>query len=57
MKIKSIRNFLIVSFLILVSVLNINANPQPQKKAALEEQLGKYIPLDAEFYNEQGQKS
>lgn len=56
MKIKSIRNFLIVSFLILVSVLNINANPQPQKKAALEEQLGKYIPLDAEFYNEQGQK-
>jgi protein SCO1/2 len=56
MKVNFIKKFLIISFLILVSVFNLNANPEPQKKAALDEQLGKYIPLDAEFYNEQGQK-
>jgi len=56
MKVNFIKKFLVISFLILVSVFNLNANPEPQKKAALEEQLGKYIPLDAEFYNEQGQK-
>jgi protein SCO1/2 len=56
MKVNFIKKFLVISFLILVSVFNLNANPEPQKKAALDEQLGKYIPLDAEFYNEQGQK-
>jgi protein SCO1/2 len=56
MKVNFIKKFLVISFLILVSVFNLNANPEPQKKAALDEQLGKHIPLDAEFYNEQGQK-
>jgi protein SCO1/2 len=56
MIINSLKNFLVISLLILVSILNLSANPQPQKKAALEEQLGKYIPLDAEFYNEKGEK-
>lgn len=34
----------------------VEANPEPQKKAALEEQLGKYIPLDAKFTNENGEE-
>lgn len=53
---KIYKNLLSVIILILFGILNLNATTQPQKKAALEEQLGKYIPLEAEFYNEQGQK-
>lgn len=53
---KIYKNILLISFLILISIFNLSASTQPQKKAALEEQLGKYILLDAEFYNEFGQK-
>ncbi len=51
---------LVSKYLLLVSILLLSsyhlnlANPEPQKKAALEEQLGKKIPLEAKFYDEDG---
>lgn len=40
----------------LIGHYSILASPEQQKKAALEEQLGKYLPLDAKFTNENGEE-
>ncbi len=50
---KKIVFLMILSLLISVGVF---ANTAQQKKAALEEQLGKYIPLDLKFTNEYGEE-
>lgn len=46
----------LIFLLILLGFGRIYSNPEPQKKAALEEQLGKYIPLNAKFVDENGQE-
>ncbi|MCX8057763.1 MAG: SCO family protein [Ignavibacteria bacterium] len=52
--IKQILRLLLIQILIIS--INLLASPEPQKKAALEEQLGNFIPLDAKFTNENGQE-
>lgn len=50
---------LFLSAIIILTVFwieNIFSNPEPPKKAAIEEQLGSYIPLDAKFTNENGEE-
>lgn len=46
----------LIFLLILLGFGRIYSNPEPQKKAALEEQLGKYIPLNAKFVDENGEE-
>lgn len=48
-----------IIFLLVLSVFlasDLSASTSQQKKAALEEQLGKYISLDLQFTNEYGEK-
>ncbi len=54
-----IRFNYVLKLLILIFLFGFGrfyANPEPQKKAALEEQLGKYIPLNAKFIDENGEE-
>lgn len=54
----SVFKFRII-FLLILSVFlasNLVASTSQKKKAALEEQLGKYIPLDLKFTNEYGEE-
>jgi protein SCO1/2 len=56
MKLKFYLSLILFVVISLIPASYVNGNPEPQKKAALEEQLGKYIPMDAEFHNENGEK-
>lgn len=46
--------FIVISIFLIISIDKIYSSPETQKKAAIEEQLGNYIPLDAKFTNENG---
>lgn len=54
---KKLRFYFVFIFMILLSSFyKIDASQDPTKKAALDEQLGKYIPLNSKFYNEFGEE-
>lgn len=46
--------FIVISIFLIISIDKIYSFPETQKKAAIEEQLGKFIPLNAKFTNENG---
>lgn len=49
------HNKFFVLILLLILIVPLYSGSQEQKKAGINEQLGKFIPLDSEFYNEDGQ--